>query len=68
MIKMDPKCCCGADKSNPCECMKQEITDSCSSKEPQCPCFSLLSKQKSTKVEKSSGRNTSFDRVWRMIV
>ena len=62
---MDPKCCCGADKSDPCECMKQEITNKCSNSEPKCPCFSLLSKQSAgKKVEKSCGCNSTFDKVW----
>jgi len=37
------KCCCGATKSTPCECMKKGIQ--CSAKAPKCPCYKLLDKQ-----------------------
>ena len=37
------KCCCGSTKKIPCVCMI--IGSECSSSNPKCPCFKLLSKQ-----------------------
>lgn len=39
-------CCCGADESNPCICMKQPEPMQCSAKEPMCPCYKELAKAK----------------------
>ena len=37
-------CCCGADESNPCVCMKAPEPMSCRAKEPKCACYKALEK------------------------
>jgi hypothetical protein len=37
-------CCCGADESNPCACMKAPEPMSCRAKEPKCACYKDLEK------------------------
>ena len=51
---MKASCCCGATKSNPCECMKKDL--SCSSSRPYCPCYKLLNAQMKKMGCMSSGR------------
>ena len=49
------KCCCGSTKKIPCVCMI--IGSECSSSNPKCPCFKLLSKQmRSLKKKKTKKR------------
>ena len=37
-------CCCGADESNPCACMKAPEPMECSAKAPKCACYKALEK------------------------
>ena len=37
-------CCCGADESDPCACMKAPEPMSCRAKEPKCACYKALEK------------------------
>ena len=41
-------CCCGADESNPCACMKAPEPMSCRAKEPKCACYKALEKNAET--------------------
>ena len=57
------ECCCGSTKKIPCVCMI--IGKKCSSSDPKCPCFKLLSKQmdslknkKKTKRKKKSKKKS----------
>jgi len=61
---MDPKCCCGATKSKPCACMKQEITNKCSNKEPKCPCFTAIDKKKEVK---KAFECVNFEKSWEIV-
>ena len=41
-------CCCGADESNPCACMKAPEPMECSAKAPKCACYKALEKNAET--------------------
>jgi hypothetical protein len=41
-------CCCGADESDPCACMKAPEPMSCRAKEPKCACYKALEKNAET--------------------
>lgn len=48
-LKRD-SCCCGGTKQTPCVCMLKGVMQ-CSAKDPKCPCYRLMDKQKSRKVK-----------------